>query len=41
MNDNDISYYAKMDKYKIHSVLVNDGDGGRLLGVVDRYSCML
>jgi arabinose-5-phosphate isomerase len=29
-----------MHKYKIHSVLVVDGDG-RLLGVVDHYSCML
>ncbi len=29
-----------MNKYKIHSVLVVDGDG-RLLGVVDHYSCML
>lgn len=29
-----------MNKYKIHSVLVTDDDG-RLLGVVDHYSCML
>ena len=29
-----------MNKYKIHTVLVADGDG-RLLGVVDHYSCMV
>lgn len=29
-----------MNKYKIHSVLVVDGDN-RLLGVVDHYRCML
>lgn len=29
-----------MNKYKIHSVLVTDGEG-HLLGVVDHYSCML
>ena len=29
-----------MNKYKIHSVLVVDGDN-RLLGVVDHYSCMI
>lgn len=29
-----------MNKYKVHSVLVTDGDN-HLLGVVDHYSCML
>ncbi len=29
-----------MNKYKIHTVLVTDGDS-RLLGVVDHYSCMV
>lgn len=29
-----------MNKHKIHSVLVSDGDG-RLLGIVDRYACVL
>ena len=29
-----------MNKYKVHSVLVIDGDN-HLLGVVDHYSCMI
>ena len=30
----------KMNKYKIHNVLVVDGDN-KLLGIVDRYACVL
>ncbi|MCR4582733.1 MAG: KpsF/GutQ family sugar-phosphate isomerase [Prevotella sp.] len=30
-----------MNQYKIHSVLVTDDSGRRLLGVVDSYSCVL
>ena len=29
-----------MNKYKIHNVLVVDGNN-RLLGIVDRYACVL
>ena len=29
-----------MNKYKIHNVLVTDGDN-HLLGIVDRYACVL
>ena len=29
-----------MNKHKIHNVLVSDGEG-HLLGIVDRYACVL
>jgi arabinose-5-phosphate isomerase len=39
--DEKISEVQKlMNKHKIHSVLVSDDDG-RLLGIVDRYACVL